>query len=348
MTHRRLHSMAPAAMAMASFTIAALPGGATAQLPVDKPTTTTTTYTRLAAPGPVVARQQPDGSILVTWRAIAGAATYQVTRSVPPGSAQVVATPTDTSYVDTNVQPGSAYYYVVAAVSDVGAIGLKSGSQPVTATATTSLVATGSTGSTGGGATSGGTTSTAALAAPLLVEGVLQEGWPFNVVYFGFKQGGSSYRVERTLYSTMKTAPTWQLRQTTGPLACCTGAVLDTLNAGASGVAVMYRVTAVDPTDPRIASPPTMSAWISPNSAGSRPTATSFNLPPTRVISRTDKVGTMIIMAPGAILDQNGVLGVDSRGALVAKAPGVGHYVWGIVSSSGAPFVQILRVTVIP
>ena len=93
----------------------------------------------------------------------------------------------DTSYTDTNVQVGSSYYYVVGAFDSSGVISLKAGSQPVIATATAapSLVAAGTTGSTGGG-DRGAATPTATLAAPLKVDAIDQETYPFNVVFFGF------------------------------------------------------------------------------------------------------------------------------------------------------------------
>jgi len=337
-------------LARLPFALVLLPASLAAQGTVVKPTTTTTaTYTRLPAPGPVVAKQQPDGSILVTWRAIPGAASYQVTRSVPPAAAQVVASPTDSTYVDTNVQPGSQYYYMVAAVSSGGALGLKSGSQPVTATATVAptLVASGTSGTAGGGA-AGGATPPTTLVAPLAVEAIAQGSYPFNVVFFGFKQNGLTYRIERGLYSAKSATPSsWQLRQTTGPLPCCTWAIIDTLT-GVTG-SVMYRVTAVDPANPAAVSPPTTSRWINPTPQPSNPTLNGFYLPDAAEISRTDKVGTTLPLDPtGIILDRNGVLTRDSRGFPVAAAPGVGHYLWGALSSSGMPIVQVVRVTVIP
>ena len=60
---------------------------------------------------------------------------YQITRSVPPTAAVVLATaPTDTLFLDSDVKAGSTYYYLVGAYNDAGTLGLRAGSAPVTAT----------------------------------------------------------------------------------------------------------------------------------------------------------------------------------------------------------------------
>ena len=101
----------------------ALPGGA-------EPTA------RLPAPQKMTAQQRTDGRILVAWSPVEGAVQYRLTRSVPPGGILPVSLPdpSDTQYVDQDVRPGSTYYYAVAAVDQGGSVGLKIGSQPVTAT----------------------------------------------------------------------------------------------------------------------------------------------------------------------------------------------------------------------
>ena len=106
-----------------------------AQDPVVKPGTTTT-LDRLPVPASVTARQLADGRIELRWNAVEGAARYEVWRSVPPGPQTVVMrpNPSDTTYIDSDIKVGSTYYYVVAAVTANGAIGLKAGSLPVKAT----------------------------------------------------------------------------------------------------------------------------------------------------------------------------------------------------------------------
>ena len=119
---------------LAATTIVSSPQRAAAQDPIIKPTTTTTT-TRLPAPTGVSARQQGDGRILLTWHPVEGAVKYQITRSVPPTAAVVLATaPTDTFFLDSDVKAGSTYYYLVGAYNDAGTLGLRAGSAPVTAT----------------------------------------------------------------------------------------------------------------------------------------------------------------------------------------------------------------------
>jgi hypothetical protein len=58
---------------------------------------------------------------------------YQITRSVPPEPMRVVSypDPTDTLVLDQDVTPGKSYYYMVAALSENGGVGLKAGSAPV-------------------------------------------------------------------------------------------------------------------------------------------------------------------------------------------------------------------------
>ena len=102
---------------------------------VIKPTTTTTLQTRLPAPASVAARQLSDGRIEVRWTPVEGAVRYQLTRSVPPSGAQVVQPdPVQATYVDADVRVGSTYYYLVAGYGADGTVGLKAGSNPVTAT----------------------------------------------------------------------------------------------------------------------------------------------------------------------------------------------------------------------
>lgn len=111
--------------------VAAPLGVASAQDEITKPTATTS---RLPAPSPV-ARQIPDGRIEVRWSAVAGAAKYQLTRSVPPAGATPLSPPdpADTIYLDRDVKAGSTYYYVVGAVNESGQLGIKRGALPVTA-----------------------------------------------------------------------------------------------------------------------------------------------------------------------------------------------------------------------
>lgn len=107
--------------------------GAGAQ--VTKPRVTPGPMDRLPAPAELMASQQADGSIRVVWKAVTGAVSYSMTRSVPPASAQQVELPKspDTVYLDRDVRPGSSYYYLVSAVNESGIGGLKKSTAPVLA-----------------------------------------------------------------------------------------------------------------------------------------------------------------------------------------------------------------------
>ncbi len=76
----------------------------------------------LSAPAGLVATAVSN-SIQVSWSSVGGASTYTLRRSVAPagpfGSLAVITAPT-TSYVDTGVQNGVTYYYVVTSVSAGG------------------------------------------------------------------------------------------------------------------------------------------------------------------------------------------------------------------------------------
>jgi Big-like domain-containing protein len=90
--------------------------------------------TRLPAPATVSAAQERDGRIRVAWSVVDGAVSYSVTRSVPPVPATTFRTAgPDTQYVETNVKPGSTYFYTIAAINEAGLIGLKRGTAAVKA-----------------------------------------------------------------------------------------------------------------------------------------------------------------------------------------------------------------------
>ena len=60
------------------------------------------------------------GSATLTWNAVAGATNYIIKRSGSPLTETNYASTNGTSYVDTTVTPGNAYYYTVAAISGTG------------------------------------------------------------------------------------------------------------------------------------------------------------------------------------------------------------------------------------
>jgi hypothetical protein len=76
-----------------------------------------------AAPTGLTAVEQDDGSIQVTWQAVTDATSYRLERTDPSQSgtfAQVGGTLSATTYTDTDVDPGVAYSYRVAAVNAIG------------------------------------------------------------------------------------------------------------------------------------------------------------------------------------------------------------------------------------
>lgn len=61
------------------------------------------------------------GQIALTWSAVSGAVSYNVKRATTDGGPyKTIATPTAASYIDTNIQSGTTYYYVVSAVNKNG------------------------------------------------------------------------------------------------------------------------------------------------------------------------------------------------------------------------------------
>ena len=338
-----------------AIALLAIPRVVVAQLPTTKPTTTAT-MTRLPSPAPVVAAQQADGTILVHWRPLPGAAKYQVTRSVPPAAAGVVAYPTDTTYVDNNVQAGSAYYYVIAGVDSSGGIGLKAGTSPVmaksSATATSpapSLINTGGT-SGGGGGTSGGTAAPT-LAAPTAI---WADDWasPGVTVYWQFAQSGLAYRVERAIsVAGSKTGLTWRTITTTAPRPCCFWSVQDSVAPLPRGETYAYRVSAVDPANLGTTSPPIV--VIDPNVQGIGTTKWNFSqlqwrLIGTPVSDQTVTVGTRLGSGMNVVVSDSAVLGMDATRTLVAKAPGVSYYFSLRSGSASMPLLNGVRITVIP
>jgi hypothetical protein len=362
---RRVDIAPLSTIALLGLALVGRPQRAASQLPVTKPTATR--YARLAAPGPVVANQLPDGTIAVRWRAMSGAATYQVTRSVPGTPQQIVANPTDTTYLDVNVQAGNTYYYVVAAIDSGGGVGIKSGSYPVVAkiSATAgasstgggagSLAAGGATGgsppvgSTGGGATGSGATTGAALVAPT---GIFVEDFAFPkvAIYWGFTQSGMSYRIDRgSMPYGGKAAPTWQPVATTPPLTCCSWSVVDSALAPLPGTYSVYRVSTVDPAAPSRASTPVVSPQVrvAPVSIWGV-TQTMWLLQPPLLNNMTVKAGTSLGTITNAMSSDPAIVAVGANGSVIAKAPGVAYLITMQLYGDGHPILKGSRVTVTP
>jgi hypothetical protein len=341
MRHRNVPSTAVAALLL----MAQWPVTASAQLPVTKPTTTSTI--RLRAPSPVVASQQADGTIIVRWPAVPGAATYQVTRSVPPTPAGVVANPTDTTYVDTNVQAGSTYYYLLGAVDSAGMVGMKAGSTPVTArlSSTTTTGGTTTTTSTGGSPSGGATGGTLAAPTAIIAESVSPS---YVNLYWRFTQSGMSYRIERAVPVSAKGSGTWQVRQTTPPLPCCFSAVGD--SASPTSSTYIYRITTVDPSAPTRTSAPVQTPQVITNvSWTSFQNGNVWVIRPTDVVAKTVKVGSSLGALPGAALSTDTtVVAIGAGGNAIAKASGVAYVFYASVGPAGRPIIDGILYTVIP
>jgi hypothetical protein len=210
----------------------------------------------------------------------------------------------------------------------------------------------------GGGSKSAATSTSAAATPTAMVIPVpptavsADRTWPgVAIVYFGFTQSGMSYRIERTdaPYGS-KAAATWQLRQTTGPLPCCSYSVVDSLSGVASN-GVMYRVTTVSPTVSMRVPPSTISpaAYLSAGAAPGTVTSASWVLPPGRMSLRTAKVGTMVGAGGTKTITFNpSVVAVAPNGYATASGPGVTYVFWVDVSASGQPKVRGERITVVP
>lgn len=75
----------------------------------------------LAKPVPVIAASSKDGTIDISWTAIAGANGYEIRRAEPNSQEYaLLATSSDTVYSDTKITPENTYYYKIRAYRTVG------------------------------------------------------------------------------------------------------------------------------------------------------------------------------------------------------------------------------------
>jgi fibronectin type 3 domain-containing protein len=230
---------------LGAMLVGTLTTGANAQ--VVKPRNPPVAAGRLPAPAKITASQQPDGKIRVVWSSVENATKYALIRSVPPTPQAAVAlpNPSDTEYVDTDVTPGSFYYYVVAADNEDRVGGMKASAPPVKAVAQVALRETGDTGTTADGTGAGG-----AIPAP---SNVIVKPYPYTqvTVSWGSSREGTYYLVERQQQGARKqgwepiAGPIW--RHHAGSFWRCCEATDRTppQNAG-----VVYRVTALDTLPP--------------------------------------------------------------------------------------------------
>jgi len=308
---------------------------------VIKPTSTTTTSTRLAAPTGLAARQLADGRILFTWHPVVGAASYTVWRSVPPAGITLVSEEqADTLYRDQDVRAGSTYYYMVAAVSAGGGLGLKASPPPVTAT----LSSTGTTSTTTG--TTGGTTAAPLEAPPALGRFFAHEfgfpTWPYIQLYWRTSPGAHSYLVER-LVGAPTDKSSWAARTRVDGVQCCAWVVTDRLDDVAPNTSVTYRVTAIDPANPANRSTPTVSDRIvTPNppltSASAFDPARTVVLPPPQGRVLQVAVGAQASLGAGRVVSMNeSIVTVDAQGAVTGRSRGSAWVVLLYTRADGRP-----------
>ena len=297
---------------------------------------------RLLAPKPVVARQVAAGRIELTWGSVPEAASYQITRSVPPNPVQVVSDPdpSDTVFIDNDVTAGKTYYYLVAAVSEQGGVGLKASSEPVLAVAQPDTTARPDT------------AAQTALEAPKSFTATAFSS-PYVTFYWAYPTA-MSYVIERAIVGGEKSVLEWKVRLRTPTLPCCHMTARD-LNDDLDQLdRAVYRVTAVDPAQPGRKSPPTQSEIINPGvRLGYSAAPGEFWLAPVRGRETTIKVGEHrgTGAAEGvdrvAVLDSS-VVTLNPYGSYIGKRPGVTYVIRMRQAPNGSPFIQAERVTVLP
>lgn len=204
---------------------------------------------RLPAPAKVSASQQPDGKIRVVWSSVDNATRYALVRSVPPTAAAAVTlpNPSDTVYIDSDVKPGSTYYYVVSADNEDRVGGMKKGSStPVQAVQVPGLRPPTDT-QTAADSSGGG-----AVPAPA---NVIVKPYPYTqaTVSWASSREGTYYLVERLEQAAPKKGweaipgPIWRHHE--GSFWRCCVATDDKLPQG-DNVWLVYRVTALDTLPP--------------------------------------------------------------------------------------------------
>jgi hypothetical protein len=314
---------------------------------VIKPTTTTTaTATRLAAPTGLSARQLSDGRILVTWKPVAGAVGYSIWRSVPPSGTTLVSEgQTDTAYYDGDVKAGSYHYYLVAALSAGGGVGMKAGPPPVNATMST---------------TSTASTGDASLEIRRLVPNEIGDGVWITVYAPG--RAGQRVVLERAVVTTTKLD--WQERirsQLPLRVADSLTGFGDRFTDVPAGTTLRWRAFAIDSAGVRSA-PATSSDFTVPQyattTASSTPTTASTTPLGNVVVSMATPVSLRIgataslttalggMTARRWVSLHEGIATVDAMGTATGRAAGQAQVVAIGLAADGSVRVTVVRVTV--
>lgn len=300
---------------------------------------------RLPPPARISASQLPDGNIRVVWSPVENATKYGLIRSVPPTPAAAVAlpNPSDTVYIDSDVKPGSTYYYVVKADNEERVGGLNAATVPVTAVAPgAALSGPGDTGTTA----EADTTTKPDVTAPT---NVLARAYPYMqaTVSWDYRGAGVRFLLER-IVGDRKTG--WeQIRQRTGLdlWSCCSA----TDPHPPDQKTVRYRLTAVNNTPPYYRSSPAVSNTIFISKIKTEPP----------VLNDLDLVAGLDMRMPGDYTGNPSLLNtrwvsLDSSvvtiplggGYVAARRQGYTHIIATGMTRNGAIQSWIWRVTVRP
>jgi hypothetical protein len=322
------------------------PAIAGAQAPKSDATSDTGTVTRRSLPAPdrITAALQPDGRIRVDWAAVDSAVRYRLTRSVPPAGVTEVSmpNPSDTQYVDTDVRPGSTYYYGVAGVDESGGAGLSLGSAPVTAVAPVTK---------------------RPADQPLNVMAVLDQNT--STVSWSSTRPNVRFRVERG-HVTSNGDPNWV--SLGGNAGCCL--TTDQLEIYAAGSRLIYRVRAVDSlgalSDPALSNEITVGSGAGSNSRSGQGLSTNTASTGSRTVVRpavvaqpaTIKVGGSLKLGTSSTFTRlhvddahwvsldHSTATVDARGQVQGRGAGSTHIIAIGTTGDGSIASMVQRIDV--
>ncbi len=312
--------MHPASIASLTAALTLVAGSVTAQ--VTKPRTSSGDLDRLPAPAPMIAAQQDDGRIRVTWGGVVGAAKYSLTRSVPNVGSGLLTlpNPSDTTFVDSDVKPGYTYYYLVQALTESGGAGMKATTEPVLAQLKKPPT------------TVAAPTKPSASPYPYLKAHVSWES----------SQTGLLFLVERATVSGGTPTgwePTWSYER------CCEA--WDRLDRFPAGTRLIYRITAYDSAAPANRSAPVLTNEI-----------TTYRIDASTVIGGAHLLHSPAFFGGAQILGQLGltkrhwrsfdesVVAVDSAGLVTGRSIGVAFVMVTGMTAAGAVQSVVWRVEV--
>lgn len=312
--------------AAGSLLFAAIPAlGLGAQEPVVKPTTDPpiSARDRLPAPAWMVASQLPDGRIQVRWASVPGATSYALIRSVPPTPAQAVGgNVTDSVFIDSDVQAGKTYYYLVSGLNG-STTGLRKGTSPVSATR--------------------GVGTMGDILPPANVRAVYDAPRAQVTITWQGRRGARAYVIEGT-----------ELRQAAEPNWKPVGRASDTTTTMSElplGGRVQFRVISQDSLG-RTSSPALSNEVFVPPGGLSAPAATvavSMGALSLRVGATTAATSAVTGFTPSRWLSlDEPIATVDASGRVTGRSPGRAAVLAIGRGSDGAVRVTLVQVTVTP